>query len=351
MLFVPVSGGHGSGEAQRCLMLARRLRQRHGGGVRIRVLLSRDTPFPRDAFETVDLPGSPTRSETEVVAAIAAFSPHLCVFDSSLRMSALRAARAAGSRTAYISVRPNSRWRGFDPRKRSLLDEHWLIAPERLDGPAPWPERLAALVLRQTRFRRFSAVAEPADPAAAQGLLESLAVPAGAYALACLGGAGYRVDGMTAPAFLAAVGQALPPMLAPAMTVLAIDAAGAALPAGWIALPRVPNATLMALVAGARLAVVNGGGLLVQALAQGAACLALPMQEEQAGRIAAFEARGAVIGCAPQRQAVARAWADAWSDEARLDTLRRQARTLPLRNDLDAIVACIAELSGAARVP
>lgn len=332
LLFIPVSGGNGGGELQRALMLARTLRGQAGDAVAMRFVVHERAPFPREEFEAVPLPGSPTRSEAEVAAAIAAFAPHLCLFDSSLRMGALHAARAAGSRTVYLSARPNSRWRGLDPRKRRLLDAHWLLAPERLGAAPPWPERLGRLLLRDTRFRYFDAVFEPPDEAGAAQLLATHGLAAGGYDLVCPGGPGYVVDGMAPMALMAAAGGTRD------LPVLAIDPREHALPAGWTALPRMPNRLLMGLVQGARLNVVNGGGLLVQALALGAPCLAVPMQEEQAGRIAAFAARDAVLACAAQRDAVAAAWQAATADPAGLDALRSRARALGLRNDLPAMV-------------
>jgi hypothetical protein len=332
LLFIPVSGGRGGGELQRSLILARTLRAQAGEAVDIRFVVHRQAPFPHDEFQAVPLPGSPTRSEAEVAAAIAEFAPHLCLFDSSLRMTALHAARAAGSRTVYLSARPNSRWRGLDPRKRRLLDVHWLLAPDRLGAPPPWPERLGRLLLRDTRFRYFDAVFEPPDDAEAGRLLATHGLAAGGYDLVCPGGPGYVVDGMAPMALMAAAGGARD------LPVLAVDPGEYPLPAGWASLPRMPNRVLMGLVRGARLNVINGGGLLVQALTLGAPCLAVPMQAEQAQRIAAFAAHDAVLTCAAQRAAVASAWRAASTDPAGLDALRERARALRLRNDLQAMI-------------
>lgn len=334
ILFIPVSGGRGGGELQRSLILARRLRARAGDSIDIRFLVHAQAPFPRDEFAAMPLPASPTRSEPDVVAAIADSAPSVCVFDSTLRMSALHAARGAGSRTVYISARPNSRWRGLDPRKRKLLDAHWLLAPERLGATPPWQERLGQRLLRATRFEYFDAVFEPPDMEAASRLLaESGHAPTG-YTLACPGGAGYVVDGMAPVPLLAAAGAD-----AGAAPVLVVDAGTHPLPEGWTGLPRMPNRVLMGLVAQARLNVVNGGGLLVQALALGTACLAVPMQEEQAGRIAAFAARNAVRTCAPHRAAVATAWRSLQDDPSALGALRANAVALGLRNGADAMAA------------
>jgi len=341
ILFVPVSGGRGGGELQRSLILARRLRAHAGDSVDIRFLVHAQAPFPRDEFAATPLPASPTRSEPEVAAAIADFAPKACVFDSTLRMSALHAARGAGSRTVYISARPNSRWRGLDPRKRRLLDAHWLLAPERLGAAPPWQERLGRRLLRATHFEYFDAVFEPPDMEAASRLLAEIGHRPFDYTLACPGGPGYVVDGMAPVPLLAAAGAA-----AGATSVLVVDAGAHPLPQGWIGLPRMPNRVLMGLIARARLNVVNGGGLLVQALTLGTACLAVPMQEEQAGRIAAFSPRGAVLTCAPHRAAIASAWRSLQDDDSALTALRANAAALGLRNGADAMAAGLLNPAG-----
>src|SRR5690606_7915496 len=68
LLFIPVSGGNGGGELQRALMLARTLRGQAGDAVDIRFVVHGQAPFPREEFQAVPLPGSPTRSEAEVAA-------------------------------------------------------------------------------------------------------------------------------------------------------------------------------------------------------------------------------------------------------------------------------------------
>ena len=48
LLFIPVSGGRGGGELQRCLILARTLRAQSGDAVDIRFVVHRQAPFPHE---------------------------------------------------------------------------------------------------------------------------------------------------------------------------------------------------------------------------------------------------------------------------------------------------------------
>lgn len=338
LMFIPVSGGGGGGELQRSLILARAVRTRWPS-LPLRFVVHRDAPFPREEFDTVDLEASPTRCEAVVNAAIREFRPSLTVFDSSLRMSALQTARAMGSRTIYLSVRPNSRWRGLDPRKRDLLDEHWLLVAGR-QGRPPWRERLGKALLPRTRFEYMGVVFEAPDVGAATALLQHHGLHPGQYVVVCPGGSGYRIDGLNPLQLLAAAWRKTE--AARGVPVLAIGADASAWPDDWIAIETLPNRILMGLVQASRLNLVNGGSLLVQALALGTANLAIPMQEEQAQRIAGFQSRDALLTAPAQVDAISTVLQLALSDEARVRTVRDNARALHIDNDLPRMLDRIA---------
>lgn len=337
-MFIPVSGGAGGGELQRSLIIARAARVRWPA-LAIRFLVHSQAPFPREEFECIALPASPTRCEDIVAGAITDFAPTAILFDSTLRMSALRAARATGSKTIYLSARPNSRWRGLDPRKRALLDEHLILLSGRT-GPVPLRERLGRALLGRTHFEYLSALFEAPDHAAAQALLDSLGLVAGQFVLVCPGGAGYVVDGRSPMNLFADAWRQVPEL--GGVRALAIGPGDATLPEGWIALPNLPNRVLMGVVAVARLNMINGGSLLVQALALGAACLAIPMQDEQAQRISGFHARHAVLTARATVEEVAIALRTALAAGVNTSALRARARGLGLSNDLALAIERIA---------
>lgn len=286
VLFIPVSGGEGSGEVERCRLLAHALRERaHGGSaaaVEVHFLLAAraaDIPEP-----VTRLPDSPTRAVAEVVAAIGDLRPDVVVFDGNTRVAALQAARDAGARAVLVSSRPSARDRGFRWRRMARLDEHWLVGADLSDSP-DWRERMARWRYPQVVVRRFATLfAEPVDADAVLARL-GLAPP---YVVVCPGGGGHAVDGMAADALFGAVAAELARGGVRTLAVATREAAPA------LEVARLPNAELMAVLSRADAALLGGGSLLVQALALRVPVLALPLQAEQAKRVAWLQRAGAV---------------------------------------------------------
>ena len=332
VLFVPVSGSAGSGEVQRCRLLAQALTAGRPG-CEAHFLLAAGTPDP--GFPTHWLPASPTRVPGEVAAAIRALRPAVVVFDGNARVESLRAARAAGARSVLVSSRPSARRRGLRGRRMALLDEHWFLGAELLAAP-DWRERWARWRHPRVAVRRYATLFAP--PAAAAALRARLGLPADApYAVVCMGGGRHALaDGGDASGlFAAAATEAARRGLA--TIAVACDAAPPAL-----ATPTLPNAELMGLLAGARAALLAGGSLLVQALALGVPTLALPLQGEQAARVRWLAARGAVrAASAASPAALAEALCALADDDAARAALRGRARALGLRNALDDAVAAL----------
>jgi UDP:flavonoid glycosyltransferase YjiC (YdhE family) len=126
------------------------------------------------------------------------------------------------------------------------------------------------------------------------------------------------------------------------MTTLAV-AAPARSPA--LRVDALPNAELMAVLAGAEAALLAGGSLLVQALALGTPFLALPMQAEQAARVDWLSSAGAVQAASDaDPTALAAALAALAGDAGRRQQLREASRALGLENGLPDAVAALQAL-------
>jgi len=334
VLFVPVSGGAGSGEVQRCRLLAQALQERWPQ-VEPRFLLV--PGLTAEPFATTTLSASPTRVPDEVRAAIAALRPALVVFDGNARVATLAAARDAGACTLLVSSRPSARDRGFRLRRMAQLDAHWLVGAE-LRGAPGWRERLARWRYPRVDVRRFATLFAP--PAAAAPVLAHLGladdVP---FALVCAGGGGHA---SAAELFANAATQ----LARDGITTIAVGVPASA-PA--ITIATLANAELMGLLAAARVALLAGGSLLVQALALDVPVVAVPLQAEQAARVRWLAQAGAV-------------WADDTHDASRLaqrvhalasdidasKRLRSGIARLGLENGLDDAVAALATLAGLA---
>ena len=333
VLFVPVSGGAGSGEVQRCRLLAQALRQRWPR-VEPQFLLA--SGIDASPFATTTLSDSPTRVPTEVGDAIARLQPARVVFDGNARVATLAAARNAGARTLLISSRPSARDRGFRLRRMARLDAHWLVGAE-LRGAPGWRERLARWRYPRVDVRRFATLFAP--PANASSTLARLGLREDLdFAVVCAGGGGHAG---AAELFADAATR----LARSGLAVIAVDVP-ASPPA--LAMPALPNAELMGLLAASRVALLAGGSLLVQALALDAAVVAVPLQAEQAARVRWLAAAGAVQALpAPQpAQGLAdrlRALAD---DTGAREHLRQAARGLGLENGLDVAVDALGTLAG-----
>ena len=94
----------------------------------------------------------------------------------------------------------------------------------------------------------------------------------------------------------------------------------------------------------AELAIVNGGSLLMQAIAQDTPCVAAPIADDQPPRIAETARHGYVRAAALEPGALAEAALDLLHDDAARDALRGHLVELDLRNGLDVAVEGLAQL-------
>ncbi|MBB1060800.1 hypothetical protein [Marilutibacter spongiae] len=334
ILFVPVSGGAGSGEVQRCRLLADALVAARPGIELHFLLAAGSAPLP---WPTTALTASPTRAVAEVVAAIAALRPALVVFDGNTRVAALDAARRVGARVVLLSSRPSAADRGFRWRRMARLDAHWLVGADLL-ARRHWRERLGRWRHPRVAVRRFATLFAP--PAALPPLLQRLGLST-PYVVACHGGGRHRLGEREAAEVF---GEAAAASARNGMATLAV-ATGAAAPA--IRVDALPNAELMAVLGGASAALLAGGSLLVQALALGTPVVALPMQDEQAARVRWLADAGALQpadGADPE--GLAGALLALAADADRCAGLRASSRQLGLDNGLPGAVAALLGLLG-----
>ncbi len=335
-LFVPVSGPGGAGEYFRSLAIARAVVARWPGA-EVRFVLSRHAAYATQCpYPTLLIEDSPTRDVAPVIAAICSERPDAVIFDSAGRVSQLKAAARVGAVCVYVSSRPKTRWKGFKFSRMRWLDEHWIASPAFLGLDLTWLERVKLWLMPALRVRFLATFYEAPDEARRQALLARLGLVAGEFVLCCPGGAGQFAGLRSGPAeFGAAAAQIAARSGVRVVLVGASDAAGAA---GIVPVASLPNADLMALAGGARLCVVNGGSLLLQCLAQHAACLAAPIAGDQASRIEGCARLGAVRAVEFSAPAIATAACALLADAPALAALRAAARELGLANGVDIAV-------------
>ncbi len=261
-MFIPASGPAGSGEYYRCLTLAREMLERRPG-LYIAFLLHEQAAVERDQrFDYRLMAATPSLAGSAVSAQIESLRPDLTVFDNSGRVFQMAAARAVGSRVAWISNRPRKRLKGFRPQQMRHQDLHLVIDDEPTRRLA-WHERLLGSFYPDMCVELTGPVASRADLAALEPWRSRLP-QAGRFALFVPGGGGYRYRGRAVPEiFHQAAVEFQHETGVPSVVVPGPQYAGtlAARP-GVELIDTLPTAALGALLGQAGLAVVGAGSML-----------------------------------------------------------------------------------------
>jgi predicted glycosyltransferase len=355
ILFVPVSGAFGMGEYARSLAIARAARRRWPRA-EIHFILSRQAPYAATVpFAATLLDSSPTFHTRAVARSIKEFKPTLVVFDNAGRTAQLRAARRQGARIVYISARIRQRRKAFRWRWMRMIDEHWIAYPELIAGELGWLERFKLKRLGRPTVRYLDVIMSRLAPeddsiVARTGLKQRafvLVVPGG--------GTGHPGAHDAAGEFLAAANS-----LAEAETVVFVGptrTADAGVPthakAGNAVVPSsrlrcfnsLPQADLADLLSQARLVVTNGGSTLLQAIACGRACIAVPIAQDQSERILRCVNAGVAATAALAAPSIVRAATNLLRDESARTALAQRAGKLKLANGIDIALNALAHLA------
>jgi UDP:flavonoid glycosyltransferase YjiC (YdhE family) len=105
-----------------------------------------------------------------------------------------------------------------------------------------------------------------------------------------------------------------------------------------------PQAELAGLMRGARLTIANGGSTLLQSIACGRACVAVPIAGDQAERIRRCVDLGVAVAAPLAADAMVKIAADLWRDGGRLDALARRAAALGLADGVDVALRAMTAL-------
>jgi hypothetical protein len=349
VLFVPVSGPHGSGELMRCLIIARELR-RAEPGIDSHFLVSRNAVF-REAvdFPVHDCDDSPTRSTPQVLATLAALRPRVVVFDNAGRTEQLRAARRGGARLVFTSRSPRLRWKAFRVTWLRLLDEHWIVFPKFVTGGLSLVERAKLWFAQDYRVRHLDTLFTPSQPREREAWLAAQGLSQGQYTLFVPGGRAEQQPNGLDPAelFVDAATRYAGETRATAVVLTGRVAADtpAATAASLRLLPRVRPEEVQHLLAAAARVVSNGGTSLIHALAHGKEIVTVPLAADQARRIRRAARLGVVIAAKPLPEDIARAVTALARDPERGAIMRRRVAALRLVNGVDEAVAALRRLA------
>lgn len=350
-LFIPVSGPGGAGEYYRSLAVARAVAQRWPGSD-ICFLVSRDASYAQGGpFPALLLERSPTFESAAVIRAIEELRPHVVVFDSAGRVEQQRAARRAGAGVVFISSRPSIRRKGFSLRRMRATHQHWIAQPRFLGGQLTAFEQWKRRFAPQLQVLLLEVIHEPVDEPGTRALQQQYGVRPGEYVLACPGGGGDFGKGPDASqVYFDAALRVHAATRVPVIAVLgARFTAPANVPRGVHVLTTLPNGQLMGLLQDAKVGMVNGGSLLMQAIAQDTPCVAAPIADDQPPRIAATARHGYVRATDLDAVSLADAAVGLLRDDGARNDLRGRLVELDLRNGIEVALDGIARLLPADR--
>jgi predicted glycosyltransferase len=344
ILFVPVSGTFGMGEYARCLAIARAASRRWQDAA-IRFVLSRRAPYAADApFPATLLSSSPTFHSAAVIELIETWRPDVVIFDNAGRTAQLRAAHASGARVVYISARRRQRRKAFRWHWMRLIDEHWIAYPEFIAGPLKFFERLKLRMVGRPAVRYLDVILSRADPAQRGPILSRTGCGAGTYVLVIPGGGTGHPGADAAVGEFMAAARALAARGTPTVYVGPGAATGSDHEPNWHHLAPLPQADLAELMRSARLIVANGGSTLLQAIACGSACIAVPIAKDQFERTRRCVAAGLAVAATHGAAGIVQAAERLLQNEPQRAALAARAAQQRLADGVEVAIRALSDL-------
>jgi hypothetical protein len=348
ILFVPVSGIYGMGEYARSLAIARAANRRWPRAA-IHFALSRKAPYAGDApFPATFFSSSPTFHSKGVIELIETWRPDIVVFDNAGRTAQLRAARRSGARVVYISARGRQRRKAFRFRWMRLLDEHWIAYPEFIAGALGLIESFKLKIVGRPIVRYLDVILARGDEAQRGVILSRAGCQAGTFVLVVPGGGtGHPGADDAADQFMRAA-RALASAGTPTVYVgpagADADGADAVEEPNLHRLGPLPQDQLAELMRAARLIVANGGSTLLQAIACGGACVAVPIARDQAERTRRCAAAGVAFAATLDSASIVEAATQLLEDDSQRAALAGRAAGLKLADGVELALRALAGL-------
>jgi len=360
ILFVPVSGTYGMGEYARSMAIAHAASRRWQDAA-IHFVLSREAPYAADApFPATLLTSSPTFHSKAVIELLERWRPGVVVFDNAGRTAQLRAARRLGARVVYISARPRQRRKAFRWQWMRLIDEHWIAYPEFSAGSLRFFERLKLKLVGRPVVRYLDVILPRADLGRRRAILSRAGCGAGTFVLLVPGGGTGHPGADDAVGQFTAAARTLASRGVPTVYVGPTGAGadrrtsggsaatGEAGEPNWHPLGPLPQADLAELMRSARLILANGGSTLLQAIACGGACIAVPIAGDQIERTRRCVAAGVAVAAALDAAGMVQAADRLLQNEPQRAALAERAAHLELADGVEVAIQALCALVEAA---
>ena len=328
----------------------------------IHFVLSREAPYAgASPYPATLLDSSATFHSAAVIAIVQDWRPDVVIFDNAGRTAQLRAAARHGARVIYISARRRQRRKAFRLRWMRVIDEHWIAYPSFVAGGLGIIERLKLALMHRPRVRFLDVIL--ARSAAGSDAFALAGAPAGARAGApasILVRLGCAVDGYVLvvpgggtdhPGARGAVQQfrsAARELAAAGIDTVFVGGGPAVAepPAGarLRLAGSLPQGDLADLMRGARLIVTNGGSTLLQSIACGRPCIAVPIAGDQAARIRRCVGAGVALASPLDAAAISDRALGVLRDGQVAAGLAARARALGLEDGVDVALGALSAL-------
>jgi hypothetical protein len=339
------------GEYARSLAIARAA-SRRWQGADIQFVLSRAAPYAADApFPATLLDSSPTFHSAAVIELLEAWRPNIVIFDNAGRTAQLRAARRLGARVVYISARRRQRRKAFRWHWMRLIDEHWIAYPEFIAGSLGFFEKLKLKLVGQPLVRYLDVILSRADPAQRGAILSRANCAAGTFVLVVPGGGtGHPGAHDAVVQFIAAARALAARGVATVYVGPTGTGAGDAAASDAVSEPNlhllgpVPQTDLAELMRSARLIVTNGGSTLLQSIACGNACIAVPIAKDQIERTRRCVAAGVAAGATLDAASIVRAADRLLQNGTQRAALAERAARLELADGVEVAIRALGAL-------
>jgi hypothetical protein len=333
------------GEYARSLAIAHAVRRQWPQST-VHFVLSRQAPYAASApYPKTLLDSSPTFHSAAVAGLIGEFRPHLVIFDNAGRTAQLRAAQAAGARIIYISSRSRQRRKAFRWRWMRLIDEHWIAYPKFIAGGLGLLEKFKLNRLGRPAVRYLDVILSRGGEGR-ETILAQAGLKFDAYVLMIPGGGtGHPGADDAASTFLAAANS----LAQRGVRTVLVGAKGGAdegarLSAQLQCFDSLPQAHLAKLMQAARLTITNGGSTLLQAIASGGACIAVPIAKDQPKRIRRCVEAQVARAAALDARSIVDAAAELLGDDAARARLAQRAADLRLADGVEVALAALIRL-------
>ena len=333
------------GEYARSLAIAQAARNRWPDAD-IHFILSRQAPYAASTpFPATMLASSPTFHSAAVIESLDKFRPDVVIFDNAGRTAQLRAAQRAGARVVYISARSRQRRKAFRLSWMRLIDEHWIAYPEFIAGRPKFLERFKLNVLRRPVIRYLDVILARAGDLQQDSILARVGCKAGTYVLVVPGGGtGHPRARDAALTFLAAASALADSGTATVFVGPTGAAAGLASGPHLRCIDSLPQPELAALMRSARLIIANGGSTLLQAIACGRACIAVPIAHDQGERIRRCVDAAVAIAATLDAANILQTSTGLLQNEERRAALARRAADLALADGVEVAIQALSRL-------